>query len=186
MTTGSDTSSETAPDSSQGPSMLCSPARGSQRYGSHHGLPVRTRMRTDGSERCATNSWTAPSSGTRRSSGGCSSSTSTTTTATAPIAGSTNAHPTTPPMLSRSAQASRSNATAPAPDSSTSTHTAARNAAGHPRPTRDQLRRASAQLTAPPESLGVAIPRHRRNLGTSRATRPITQRAALGEFTPAA
>jgi transposase len=52
---------------------------------------------------------------------GCSSSTSSTTTPAGRTAGSTNAHPTTPPMSFRSGQATRSNDTPCAAGSSTST-----------------------------------------------------------------
>ena len=101
--------------------MTCSDARGSRRYGSRHGRPVRTRTPNDGFAQCAMSYSIERSSGMSGSSVRCSSSTSTTTTSTARIAASTSAPPTTPLTLSLSAQATRSNVEAPAADSSTST-----------------------------------------------------------------
>ena len=86
-----------------------------------HGRPVRTPTPNDGPAQFDTNCATAKSFGTRNNSEPWLSRTSSTTTNTAPIAESTNAHPTTPPMSSRSAQASGSNDAPRAADSSTST-----------------------------------------------------------------
>ena len=116
-------SSATAPDNSPDHSTTSSPDRGSPQFGSCRGRPERTRTPNDGSVPCVTNCLTAPSSGTSGSSEAWLSSTSTATTNTAPIAGSTSVHPTTPPTRSRSGEATRSNDTASAVDSSTRTTT---------------------------------------------------------------
>jgi hypothetical protein len=80
----------------------------------------RTRTQNDGSERYAASSWTAPSSGTARTSSCSYASTSSTTTPTDPTAASDNAHPTIAKSLSIG-PANRSDDTPPATDSSTST-----------------------------------------------------------------